>query len=175
VDYPSNFNFPFGCVCYRDPIEDGILSEAFGFDPDEETLQNWVYAIEPKGGSHLAKGWADGFRLLCNLLWRPDALRCVFWIADAPAHGRRFCNLAPTFDRHPELESLLEPWVQKVAKLNVVFVGLALGVALFSQIRVIYTLAGGPSFAIEEFHPDKSDEVERIAAFLQEQSLELVN
>jgi hypothetical protein len=59
----------------------------------------------------------------------------------------------------------------------VAFTGLAFDLArfIFFQIRVIYTLAGGPLFAIKQSDPDTSDEVERIAVFPQKQSPELVN
>jgi hypothetical protein len=85
--------------------------------------------------------------------------------------------MLPGFDQHPDLEAQLEPWVTKVARLNVMFVGLAMKLAMltFHQVQMIYTLAGGPSFNVEQFNPDNSNEVERIAVFLQERSLELVN
>jgi hypothetical protein len=56
------------------------------------------------------------------------------------------------------------------------FIGLAMHFVMltFRQIQNIYTFAGGPSFVVEQFDPGKSDEVERIAAFFQDQSLELV-
>jgi hypothetical protein len=84
--------------------------------------------------------------------------------------------MLPEFDKHPNREVILAPLVTKVAKLNVMFIGLAMHFAMliFRQIQSIYTLAGGPSFVVEQFDPGKSDEVERISAFLQNQSLELV-
>jgi hypothetical protein len=65
--------------------------------------------------------------------------------------------MPPDFDRHRDLEALLRPWVKMVAKLNVIFIGLAIDLAIstFIQVQVIYTLSGGPSFAIGEFDPDE--------------------
>jgi hypothetical protein len=184
-NYPSNFDFQFAAVCYRDPIEDGIASQSFGFTSSAESLASWLSTIKAEGGGDHCEDWSDGMRLLCQLPWRPNALRCVFWIADAPAHGLRYWKLLGLLilcipgelDNHSDKEGDLEPWVVKLAKMNVMFVGLDLHIAFptFHEIQIIYNLAGGPSFTYERFARDGNDDIERIAKFLQEHSMELVN
>jgi hypothetical protein len=180
-NYPSNFDFQFAAVCYRDPLEDNIASQSFGFTRDPEPLRNWLSTIKADGGGDVSEDWADGMRLLCQLPWRQNALKCVFWIADAPAHGIRYYGLfgllIPDMDNHPDREGELEPWVIKLAKMNVMFVGLDLQIAFptFLEIQVIYTCAGGPSFTYERFARTNENDMERIAKFLQEHSMELVN
>jgi hypothetical protein len=80
-------------------------------------------------------------------------------------------------DNHPDHEGDLEPWVIKLAKMNVMFVGLDLHLAFptFYELQIIYTSAGGPSFTYEQFEREGENDIDRIAEFLQEHSMELVN
>jgi hypothetical protein len=183
-NYPNQFDFQFAAVCYRDSMEDDIKSESFGFTPSAEAFAAWLSTVKAEGGGDVCEDWADGMRLLCQLEWRPNALRCVFWIADAPAHGICYwARLGPKADSIPDLddhfddeEDDLELWVIKLAKMNVMFVGLDLGIAFatFRSIQVTYTSSGGPSFTYERFAREGND-MERIAKFVQEHSMELVN
>jgi hypothetical protein len=71
----------------RDNYPNNFASQSFGFTRDPEPLRNWLSTIKADGGGDVSEDWADGMRLLCQLPWRQNALKCVFWIADAPEHG----------------------------------------------------------------------------------------
>jgi serine/threonine protein kinase len=80
-------------------------------------------------------------------------------------------------DNHPEREPLLEPFVVKMAKMNMVFIGLDLYLAevTFQQMKLSYIRAGGPSFSYEQFHPQEGNETASIAHLLESRALNLVD
>jgi hypothetical protein len=155
--------------------------------------------VNATGGGDIAEDWVDALERLFQLKWRDNALRCVLWIADAPAHGSEYNLLLqfpdlsrdPTLniDHHRERGPLLAPFIRKMAKMNMVFIGLALDKRIpfgpssillpitsyaYDQMSQIYLEANGPSFEFEQFNPESGNETESIGALIEAKAANLV-
>jgi hypothetical protein len=179
--YPTGFSFKFSAVGYRDEIEDGIASEKFDFDSSADALRVWLANLEALGGGDYCEDWVNAMELIFQLSWRDHALRCVFWIADAPAHGNLYHLLIPSIigncDNHPDREPFLAPYFAKMAKMNMLFIGLDLGVASYTYViaEQIYLRLGGPSFTFARFSTETDDESNGLAQELEARALTLVD
>jgi hypothetical protein len=143
----QNRDFKFGCVCYRDPVS----------DPDDEhqvhdlvthheieDLQDWLETIEADGGGDGPEDYVGALETALNRMsWRPGSKRGLVWIADAPAHGRRFCGEENHESEGPKLEALIEC----IACERFNFYGLSLNNGAdrtFFEMEKIYKAHGGP-------------------------------
>jgi hypothetical protein len=163
--YSTGFSFQYGAVAYRDQLDDGSTTLSCPFNANPEVLRSWLTRVTALGGGDVCEDWVDAMNHLFNLNWRENALRCVFWIADAPAHGVAGVSSVLSvlsvlgllslngFDNHPDQDSLLMPSVVKLTKMKMVFIGLDLGIVSlsFNRMKDLYPLFGGPSFMPLEF------------------------
>jgi hypothetical protein len=173
--YGNSLDFRFATVCYRDPIEDNIPSEYCWFTRDAEQLASFFSSIVAKGGGDTPEDWAAAINLLFSLDWRSDSMKCVIWIADAPAHGPRYTGGA-VGDNHPNLEYALEPLVIRLARGRIIFHGLDLAQAstTFREIQKIYLRNGGVSLTYETFRPSSGNEVATIGQLLHQKTIMVV-
>lgn len=96
--YP-NARFEVGFVGYRDY---GSREQHIVFDfTDAEELVRLIRPIKPKGGDDEAEDVAWGLFHASRLSWESSAIRLVYHIADAPAHGDFFTR-GHVSDRYPE-------------------------------------------------------------------------
>jgi hypothetical protein len=170
--YGNTLDFRFATVCYRDQVEDGIPSEAYSFTADAEALASFFGRVQAVGGGDGPEDWAAGIAQMLNLNWRPDSMKCVVWIADAPAHGLRY-PAGTMADNHPNLEYQLEPFVVRLAQGRTIFHSLDLGGAAptFSEIKKIYARNGGVSMSYEQFVVSGGNAAARIGALLQHKTM----
>jgi hypothetical protein len=179
--YPDGFSFRFSAVGYRDLPEDGLPSETFDFHPSTDSLREWLLMLEAKGGGDVCEDWAHAMALVFGLSWRANALRCVFWIADSPAHGDLYHLGVPhdthNCDNHADRESLLGPYFAKMAKMNMVFIGLDLGCAwlTYAIAEQIYLRGGGPSFCHTAFCLETGNETDGLAEEIEARAINLVD
>jgi hypothetical protein len=176
--HPTGFAFRFAAVGYRDPIEDHIPSAVFDFNSSASTLCSWLSTLLATGGGDFTEDWVDAMEHLFRLSWRENALRCVFWIADAPAHGGlSTAVLGPTNDHHPDRWPLLIPFFNKMARMNMVFIGLDLEWAwlTYAIAEQIYLRSGGPSFTYIRFSAEPGNETASIAELLEARAMNLVD
>lgn len=139
VKYPVNKNVP---------IE---------FKENIENLIDELMKVECDGGNDDPEDWAGALKCaLDELEWRDKSKKCIIWIADANAHGRKYCG----YDNHNEEEGKLQPLIERIAEDRVYFVGINVVKGkdegckkTLQEIRDIYIAAGGPSFISEEFKP----------------------
>jgi hypothetical protein len=84
-------------------------------------------------------------------------------------------NYFPGLHNHPEQEPLLGPYVVKLAKMKMVFVGLDLHCAslTFLRMQCLYNDAGGPSFSFSEFDSDGA--ASSVARVVEETAMALVD
>jgi hypothetical protein len=162
-------DFRFGSVCYRDPVdEEEEKHEVFDFTGNDEELADWLGKIEATGGGDTPEDFVGALEaVFTRLSWRPNSKRAVIWIADAPAHGRRFCEEI----NHQEEEAKLPPLVVRLARERVYVVGISLGGGAdttFTEMRSIYLENEGPSFVIESYDPEPGKEIDGIAATMME-------
>lgn len=154
--------FNFGCICYRDPIDaKKDVHEIFDFSPEIEDLANFLEGVKASGGGDKPEDYVGALNLaFTKLHWR-SGKKAIIWIADAPAHGKRYCGK----ENHQEEEPKLEPLVQRLAEENFYFVGISLkngADKTFNEMKAIYDDCGGKSFTIESFTPEKGNEVNDI-------------
>jgi hypothetical protein len=157
-------DFQYGCICYRDPIDAAAdKHELFGLSADVEQLSSWLEDIRATGGGDGPEDYVGAFNLaFASFSWRPGGKRALIWIADSPAHGKRYCG----YDNHQEEETKLEPLVARMGEEKYYFVGLSIngGADLtVAVMRAIYEAHGGPSFVIESFNLDPGSDMSRIA------------
>ena len=167
--------FKFGCVCYRDPVDaPADVHQVFDFDEEIENLATFLEDVKASGGGDGPEDFVGALNESFNSLsWR-DGKRAIIWIADAPAHGQRYCG-APN---HQEEEPKLEPLVARLGKEHYYFVGLSLNGGAdrtFSEMKAIYEANGGQSFKVESFSPDKGAEIDRIASTMAESTKGVVS
>lgn len=159
-------DFNYGCICYRDPVDVATdVHQVFNLCANAEELGTWLEDIKVYGGGDGPEDFVGALEKLFNeIKWRTGGnnRRAVIWIADAPAHGRRYCGR----ENHQEEEPKLEPLIVKLAKDGYYFVGLSINGGAdrsFREMKNIYDAAGGKSFTMESFKPDPGAEVDAIA------------
>jgi hypothetical protein len=157
-------DFTWGCVCYRDPVDrPEERHEVFDLDKEAENLATWLEDIKPEGGGDGPEDFVGAFRAVFErITWREGSKRALTWMADAPAHGRRYCGI----DNHQEEEPKLEPLVEQLARDQYYFVGLSLHPGAdrtFAAMKEIYESTGGRAFSVESFSPERGKETQQIA------------
>jgi hypothetical protein len=118
-------------------------------------LQEFLAGVKVQSGGDIPEDYVGAMEAVLALAWRPTALRGVVWIADAPAHGRRYCGRV----NHQDEEEKLEPLVSALADLNAKFQGFSIkgGANMtFTEMKKIYE-ARNPalSFKFQDFRPEK--------------------
>jgi hypothetical protein len=142
-------DFMFGSVCYRDPIDShGDVHQIQQLDSDINHLVAFLSGIAPTGGGDSPEDWVGAYRLaLDDIKWR-DGAKAVVHIADAPAHGQKYCGYA----NHEDESEKLEPLLRELAKRQILVTCLDIneGASVsFAACKRIYEDAGGPQFTIE--------------------------
>jgi hypothetical protein len=137
-------DFRFASVCYRDPVDSRTdVHDVFQLSDQIPELTTFFSGIRATGGGDGPEDFVGAFRLaLDTIQWR-DGGRTLILIADAPAHGQRYCGHV----NHQEEEPLLEPLVQNVAELGISLNMISLNGGAdrtFDEIEKIYAAAGGP-------------------------------
>jgi hypothetical protein len=167
----------FGAVTYRDPLDDHhrirgytvSLAPGGSDDPPDrhdmcvlgdgiETMQEFLGTIKPYGGWDDPEDWVGALDLALNYIGWGDGKKCIFWIADANAHGSRFSN--EPHDRHNDQIEPLVHLVRKMAEKQIYFIGINVRKGedpgcekTFRELKTIYDTAGGPSWVTAEFRP----------------------
>lgn len=168
-------DFKFGCVCYRDKACDPKdENEVYDFDPEIESLSIFLGKIKAKGGGGDGpEDWVSALNDAFKLSWRKGK-KAIIWLADMPAHGKRFAGR----DKFPEEEAKLIPLIERLASEQIYFVGISLKKAAlktFSEMKAIYEAKGGKSFRIEQFSSESGDEIAGIERTMLESSRSVVN
>jgi hypothetical protein len=137
-----------GCVCYRDPVdspEDGP-PQCHALNPSILAFRTFLETVRATGGGDAPEDWVGALNSLLGLEWRSTAIHAIVWIADAPAHGARYCGVA----NHQEEEPKFEPLVKRLVELKAQFFGLSIrpnekthgANRTFSEIEKIYEATG---------------------------------
>lgn len=132
------------------------------FKKSIESLIVELMKVECDGGNDDPEDWVGALNCaLHELEWRKNSKKCIIWIADANAHGKRFCG----YDNHNEEEDKLPPLVKEMAEKQIYFAGINImkdnddGCRLtLHEIKDIYLSFNGPYFVHDEFKP-KFDEL----------------
>jgi Mg-chelatase subunit ChlD len=168
-------DFMWGCICYRDPVDaPGDVHQICDLGAHTEELADFLASVKASGGGDGPEDFVGALQLATTRIsWRDGSKRALIWIADAPAHGQRYCGVA----NHQEEEPKLEPLVRKIGSERYYIVALSLNNGAdrtFSEMKSIYEEAGGPSFHMESFSPEKGSEVQRIADTMAQTTISVV-
>ncbi|KAK8839404.1 hypothetical protein M9Y10_031753 [Tritrichomonas musculus] len=169
-------SFRFGCICYRDPVDSFLdVHQFFDFDPDIENLSVYLGKVEAFGGGDIPEDFVGAIELTLNKLsWDEDARKGIIWIADAPAHGKRFCGE----ENHQEEEPKLEKLVKELAEKKFYFSGISINGGVdqtFAEMKKIFDENGGKSFRIQSFSPDPKGEITDIEETLSKSTIDIVD
>jgi hypothetical protein len=132
-------NLQIGSVCYRDPIDSPIDGppQCHDLNPSLFVFQDFLKTVRATGGRDGPEDWVGALNSVLALGWRPTAIHTVIWLADAPAHGSRYCGTR----NHEEEGPKLEPLVNAMIDLNVKFVGFSIksgALKTFAEMKKIY-------------------------------------
>lgn len=137
------------------------------FSNDYEKLVSELMKVECDGGNDMPEDWVGALQTaLYELKWHEESRKCIIWISDANAHGKRFCG----FDNHNEEEPKMEPLVRRLAEEKIDFIGINVIKSesnngchqTLQEMKTMYesflppkdTDQNLPSFIIEEFKAD---------------------
>ena len=151
IELPQ-FDFNFGVVFYRDPIDcPGEKNKAYSLKSDVNLLRNEISKECAKGGGDNPEDWVGGYDMaLNNMAWR-NGTRLIIHIADAPAHGSEWCNKENHESENPKLYKMIQKCVDK----NIKIIGFQIGnypKNSFTKFEKEYKKKGGILFKIYEFN-----------------------
>ena len=117
----KSFNFKFGGVFYRDPIDcKNDKNEIFDLTDDVVSLRNFISTVNATGGGDFAEDWAGGYELaLSQINWR-NGLKLIIHICDADAHGKEYTSSG---DSHPSEGFKLPPLLKKCVEKQIKIIG----------------------------------------------------
>ena len=85
-DLPSNPDLRFGMVAYRDR-DDEFVTRVYHFESDIQNFLNSIREVEANGGGDEPESLNEALHVAVGEPeWRPNAIRLMFLIADAPPH-----------------------------------------------------------------------------------------
>jgi hypothetical protein len=162
----DNISFRFGAVAYRDYVDAGTKAVKCDFTKDIYELERWINAVDLQSGGDGPEDWVDGMSTLLSLSWDQGSLRSVCWIADSPAHGRRWCG----YENHQSEEGKLEPLIRSLQRSGAVFLGLDLqagaGVT-FAEMQRVWAEDGNGRFSYEPVMLSASNQVQELSQWVQ--------
>ena len=117
----QSFNFRFGGVFYRDPIDSKTdKNEVFDLTDDVVSLRNFISTVNATGGGDFAEDWAGGYELaLDKIKWR-NGLKLIIHICDADAHGKEYTSSG---DNHPNEGYKLPPLLKRCVENQIKIIG----------------------------------------------------
>lgn len=117
----KSFNFKFGGVFYRDPIDcKQDKNEMFDLTDDVVSLRNFISKVNASGGGDFSEDWAGGYDLaINNIKWR-NGLKLIIHICDANAHGREYANSG---DNHPNEGFKIPPLIKQCVNKQIKIIG----------------------------------------------------
>ena len=148
----KKYEFQFGGVFYRDPLEDAdCKNEMYDLSDNVASFRDFISKMKARGGGDSPEDWVGGYDLSINKIsWR-NGLRLI---CDADAHGKAFTNEK---DNHPQEGDKLPPLIQQCVEKNIKIIGFNIdnyATTSFNQCKKIYDEYDKDKkglFKIEEF------------------------
>ena len=145
------FNFNFGAVLYRDPIDcPGEKNKTYSLKRDVEILKRELGSERAHGGGDTPEDWVGAYEMaLDNIAWR-NGTRLIIHIADAPAHGSKWYGEK----NHEEENEKLYPLIKKAVVKKIKIIGFQVGTSpkkSFDEFGKEYLKQGGEFYKIYEF------------------------
>ena len=154
--YPD-LNFNFGAIFYRDPIDSpSDKHDLIQPTNDMEYLQKAIGEIKAYGGEDDPEDWVGAYKIATESIPFRNGTRLIIHIADAPAHGKLFCDT----NNHNEEESKLPPLIQKLVEKDIKIYAFSINnnaLISFIKCREIYNSYGGEMYTIKDFNDNKDE------------------
>jgi hypothetical protein len=172
-DYAYDFAWAFrvnrklqlriACVCYRDPVDRAADEhQVHPFSPSLLDLRTFLDGVKATGGRDGPEDYVGAINMILGLSWRRTAHHAIVWMADAPAHGHRYCGRT----NHQEEEPKLEPLIQDLARQGAAFQGFSIGGGAnqtFEEMKKIYASVNpGLHFSFKDFKIGTGSAQERV-------------
>lgn len=141
------------------------VHQVLDFDEEIENLSLFLEDVKLSGGGDGPEDFAGALSIaLDQLSWR-NGKKIIFWFANGPAHGKRFCYIP----NHQEEEPKLVQLVERIAKEDYNFIGLIVKDfctnerkkntddrtrRTFNEMRDIFYQYNSKIFKIEDIDPD---------------------
>ena len=149
------FDFKFGAVFYRDPIDcpNSDKNEFFDLTSNVGELQKFVdKKIKAEGGGDGDEDWVGGYILALNMSWRTGN-KLIIHIADAGAHGIHYSDKHKFRDQGP----LLDECIIKCKQRDISIVSFQIGdhpKKSFQRVKMLYE---NKNVVIQDFDQNKKD------------------
>ena len=136
------YDFQFGAVFYRDPIDTkgNDKHECFGLTPDIVKFQNEISGIIASGGNDDPEDWVGGYDCALHMKWR-NGNKLIIHIADAGAHG----TIYSVNDKYDEEGGKLDKKIRECIEKNIIIVGFKIKNVpeqSFNRIKYLYKSYG---------------------------------
>ena len=146
-------DFKFGSVCYRDPVDcRSDIHEFKDLTSNIDNLVDFFNRVKATGGGDGPEDVYGGLKItLERTSWRKGP-KAIIFIADAPAHGRRYCGVT----NHEDQTNLLPPLLKKIAENDIAFSGMSINggcdlcLTKMKEDYDKYRSIDGPEFMIEK-------------------------
>lgn len=142
------YDFQFGAVFYRDPIdtEGSDEHECFGLTPDIVKFQNDISGIIASGGNDISEDWVGGYDCALHMNWR-NGNKLIIHIADAGAHG----TIYSVNDKYDKEGDKLDKKIRECIEKNIIIVGFKIENEpdqSFNRIKYLYKSYGNENNVI---------------------------
>ncbi len=142
------YDFQFGAVFYRDPIDTkgSDKHECFGLTPDIVKFQNEITGIIASGGNDTPEDWVGGYDCALHMNWR-NGNKLIIHIADAGAHG----TIYSVNDEYDKEGDKLDKKIRECIEKNIIIVGFKIGNEpdqSFNRIKYLYKSYGNENNVI---------------------------
>ena len=162
------YNFKFGAVFYRDPIDTKFCTfqdknDYIDLTDDMKTFQPFVGGIKAYGGLDEPEDWVGGYDLaLHRMTWR-NGKKMIIHITDSGAHGVEYSQ----GDRHPEEGWKLTNLIKECSIKKIIIVAFKViapnkkvssSLQSFNRVKYLYEQDGnGENFQSENFDQNRLD------------------
>ena len=145
-----DIDFRFGSVCYRDPIDCPNDEHQFlDLTDNIDFLVQFFELVPAEGGGDGPEDVYGALKItLERTSWR-NGLKTIIFIADAPAHGHRYCG----YPNHEDQNDLLAPLLKRIADAGIAFTGMSIDRGCdecLAKMKEDYLQGDGPDFVIEK-------------------------
>ena len=117
----KEYNFKFGGVFYKDPVDcENDKNEFIDLTDDIFLLRDYIENIKPSGGGDEAEDWAGGYNLAINKINWGNGLKLIIHICNSNSHGKEYTN---SIDNHPNEGEKIPPLLQKCVEKQIKIIG----------------------------------------------------
>ena len=152
----NKYNFKFGGVFYRDPVDSsGDKNDYFDLTDEVDKFQQFVTEMKASGGGDIPEDWVGGYDLILKNISFRNGTKLVIHIADAGAHGTKYSS----DDKHDGEGVKLDRLIEECINRNICIVAFNIGngaTKSFNVVRDKYK-SRGKNIIIKPFDQNKTD------------------